>query len=371
MALTQNEDERMLVNSVASFLDDCAPVSTFRAQRDRGVVEPCSELWSQMCELGLAGIGLPEAEGGSGAGLAAACLVAEQLGRVLAASPYGSTVVCVDLLNRLDQGTHRELIHGLVEGHTRLAIAFEESARHAPESLSLTCVSDGGGLRLNGRKRMVADGSAASHYVVVGRGEDGLLIVLLPKETAGLTAHRVDFIDSRDWVELEFADVFVPQSAILCRGETAEKAFARLLDYSRALYAFELLGIAQESFDRTVEYLGQREQFGVKIGSFQALQHRAARLYIALEVSRSVLMKAARGLDDECSGVDALVSLAKLSATQTARWVLDESIQMHGGAGVTDELDIGLFFKRVRTLGELYGDEAFHRQRLTRKKMTE
>jgi alkylation response protein AidB-like acyl-CoA dehydrogenase len=193
-------------------------------------------------------------------------------------------------------------------------------------------------------------------------------LLLAPKDAAGVTVSTIDLLDVRDWANVTFDAVQLPKDALLAEGEAADRLIERALDLGRALAAAEMLGMAQEAFDRTIAYLKEREQFGVKIGTFQALQHRGSRLYIALEIMRSTVFKALRALDEDPVNASNLASLAKIYATRTARLMQDEAIQLHGGIGATDALDIGLFYKRTRVLGDWLGDDSFHKERLAARK---
>ena len=210
------------------------------------------------------------------------------------------------------------------------------------------------------------DGGNADLMIVSATSEDGPMLLLVEAGAPGVAITPLDLIDSRNAADVAFGDVRVGADAVLGGANGARGAIDRALDVGRVLLAAELLGMAQEAFDRTVAYLKEREQFGQKIGSFQALQHRAARLYVALDLARGVVLKALRALDEGDPATTALASLAKAVTTKTAREVMSEAVQMHGGVGVTDDFDIGLFFKRARVAGETLGDDYFHKERLAK-----
>jgi len=368
MPLVLTEDEQMLVESLRSLLSRSAPVSAFRALRDSGDPKRYSPaLWAELAEAGFAAPQLPEAEGGIGMGYAAAGLAAEEMGRVLAATPFLSTALGIELLLAGgDAARKAALLPGLAGGTRIAALAIEEGGRHDPDRLATRARRDGAGWRIDGAKRFVLDGGIADLLIVAAAGEDGPLLLLVDPGAAGVAITPRASIDSRNAADIAFEGVAVGADAVLARADGASAAIARALDVGRALLAAELLGLAQEAFDRTVAYLKEREQFGVKIGSFQALQHRAARQYVALDLARGVVLKALRALDEGDKAASALASLAKAVTTRTAREVLNEAVQMHGGVGVTDEFDIGLFFKRARVAGETLGDEYFHKERLAK-----
>lgn len=365
MSLVTNEEERLLAQSVRALLARAAPVSAFRALRDSG--DPARldpKLWRRLAEAGFSAPQLPEAEGGLGMGYAAAGLVAQEMGRTLAATPFLSTALSIELLLAAgDAAQKARLLPGLLDGGRLAALALEERGRHAPDAITLRAVRDGEGWRLDGVKRFVLDGGVADRFLVVATSEAGLLIAVVDAKAPGVAVTPLDLIDSRNAADVRFERVLA--EAVLASGD-ATAALDRALDVGRALLASELLGLAEEAFEQTVAYLKTREQFGVKIGSFQALQHRAARLHVALELARGVVLKALRALDGGDPAASLLASLAKAFLTKTARDVMNEAVQMHGGIGVTDDLDIGFFLKRARLAGETLGDDYFHKERLAK-----
>jgi len=294
--------------------------------------------WAELARLGFAGLTLPGGDGG----FVELGIVLEEQGRKLAAAPFLSTVV-------LGGGALRgrpELVARIVAGETLVALAHDEGPRHRRE---VSARLDGG--RVAGDKTMVLDGNTAAWFVVSTL--DGL--VLVPASAASVTP--LTLIDGRDVARVRFD------------GAAAEPVAAdlgALLDRGAAALAAEMLGAASEVFERTVEYLKTRRQFGVPIGSFQALKHRAAQLHIELELTRSVVWGALHALDAGAADAPMLCSAAKARATDTFVAAAAEAVQMHGGIGVTEELGIGRYLKRARVAAELLGDAAFHRRRLLR-----
>lgn len=364
MSLVLTDDESLIADSIRSLLTRSAPVSAFRAIRDRGdAVRYDPALWSELAESGFAAPQVPEAAGGLGMGYFAAGLVAEEIGRTLAAAPFHMTAFAAELLAATDRV---DLLAEVLAGSKIVAVAIDEAARHNPDRLETRVEANGDGFLLSGQKQFVVEGDVADALLVLAAGDNGPVLVLVDPKADGVTISPLALIDSRNTANIAFDGVRMGADAVLASADKAQILVDRALDVTRVMVAAELLGIAQEAFDRTVAYLKEREQFGAKIGSFQALQHRASRLFINLEIARAVVLKALRALDDQDEGATALASLAKAKLTETAREVLDEALQMHGGIGVTDELDIGLFFKRCRLLGDWLGDDYFHRERLAR-----
>ena len=367
MALVLTEDERMLVDSARGFFARSSPVAAFRALRDSGAPERYApSLWAEMAQMGFAGVLLPESEGGAGFGYAGAGLIAEEAGRVLAASPLLSCALATEILSRDGDTEQKALLTRLADGALLVAFAIDEQPRHDPDRLEVRAAPDGEGYVLNGAKRLVIDGGIAAMLIVAAVTDAGPTLLLVDADAPGVAAKPLDLVDSRNAADIRFDGVRLGAGAVIGAIGAATATIERALDVGRGLLAAELLGVAQEAFERTVAYLKEREQFGVKIGSFQALQHRAARLHVGLEIGRGVVLKALRALDEGDPAASLLASLAKGQMTKTARQVLDEAVQLHGGIGITDDYDIGLFLKRARVAGDLFGDDYFQRERLAR-----
>jgi len=372
MALILNEEQRLLRDTAREFLGANAPVAALRALRDsRDPLGYSRELWTQMAELGWAGIVVPEEFGGLGFGFAGLGAVIEETGRTLTASPLFATCVlgASAVLLAGSEAQKQAVLPHIASGELCLALALEESHRHDPSGVRLEARRSGGGFRLNGAKQFVLDGHSADRLVVVARshgaaGEtDGLSLFLVDANAPGVTRTRSMLMDSRNSARIEFVDVEVDPSALLGTEGAAGPALEQVLDRGRAAIAAEMLGGVQETFERTVEYLKQREQFGTRIGTFQALQHRAAHMFSEIELLKSVVRDACSNVDDNPALLPLSASLAKAKANDTFELVSNEAVQMHGGIGTTDELDIGLFLKRARVAMQILGDARFHRAR--------
>ncbi len=375
MSLRYNEEQRLLADSARDFLAARAPVAAQRRLRDEG--SACGfdgQLWQDAVNLGWSAIAFPEALGGLAFGCMGLGPVFEAVGRNLSATPLLSSVVLGGSLVQL-AGTaaqQQRWLPGLIAGGLRLALALDERARHNPLGTSLKALAQGDGYRLDGDKYWVVDGVGADALVIAARtsgvpGEaQGISLFLLPADTPGLVCTALPLIDSRNSARVQLRDVQVPRSALLGEEGQGWAILDAVLDRGRACLAAELLGIAEQLFQTTLDYLKTRVQFEAPIGSFQALQHRAARLFVDLALARSAVMAGLAALDDD--GLDAaqrgrLVSLAKWKAGDTAIKVANEAVQMHGGIGVTDELDVGLYLKRVRVAQACLGDRDFHCER--------
>lgn len=375
MSLVYSEEQRLLADTASEFLAARSPVSAQRRLRDEGAVEGFdAALWQEMVNLGWSAIPFPESFGGLAFGCKGLGAVFEQLGARLSAAPLLSSIVlggsAVELAGSPAQ--QAEWLPTLIAGERRIALAVDEQPRHAPADTALAARREGQGWVLTGDKLCVVDGVGADAFVVLARSAGqpgdtaGLSLFLVPADAAGLCVSPVKLVDSRNHARLRLDAVRVDAAALLGAEGEAWAALDAALDRGRGCLAAELLGASQALFDTTVEYLKTRVQFDVPIGSFQALQHRAAWCYTHLQLARSTVMAGLAALDDaslDAAGRARLVSLAKWKAGETAHLVSREAVQMHGGMGVTDELDVGLFLKRIRVVQACLGDGDFHCQR--------
>lgn len=369
MSLVYNEDQLQLQDSARDFLAARSPVAVQRALRDEGVVAGYnSDVWNGMLELGWSAVAFSEQDGGLDFGFAGFAPLFEEIGRHLSASPLLSSVVlCGGLIEQLGtEEQRRQWLPSLISGERRLALALDETARHAPEVITLSARREGAGWLLHGEKSWVADGLAADGWLVVAREADGRCgLFLVPADQPGVQLSARQMIDSRNMAALRLDQVQLAEAARLGTAD-ASAALDLVLDRGRACLAAELLGLAETAFAMTVDYLKTRVQFNAPIGSFQALQHRAARLYADLQLARSSVMAAFEVLDRDTGPLAErrrLASLAKWQAGQVAQRVSNEAIQMHGGIGVTDEYDLGLFLKRMRMAQNQLGNADYHCQR--------
>jgi alkylation response protein AidB-like acyl-CoA dehydrogenase len=363
------DDQKMLQETAASFLaEKGGPAKQLRHWRDTGCTDGYgTALWKQFGELGLTGICIPEDQGGLGLGAVEAALVLEEMGRNLTPSPFLATAV---VGARAIEGTdHAERWYpGILSGDAVLALAVDESSRHAPEKTAMTAERRGNGFVLNGAKQFVVHGNSADAVLTVARtagspGEtQGLTLFAIPKGIAEVES--VTLADSSKAARLKFDNVELDADAVVGEVDGGWARLSRSLSAGRAGVAAELVGVAAGATAMTVEYLKQRKQFGKLIGEFQALQHRAAHLYGEIEIARAAALKAAELLDSGDDKADLMVAVAKAKAAAVSRLAVQEGVQMHGGIGMTDEHDIGLYMKREAVLGELFGDAYFHRSRV-------
>lgn len=373
MALVLNEEQQMLRESAKTFIHESSPVSALRRLRDKGD-EWSPELWAGMAEMGWAGIVIPEAYDGLEFGYVGAGLIVEECGRTLASSPLVSTsVVCSSLVAALGNDAQKQaLLPAIASGELVLALALSESANFDPTATALAAESKDNGYVLSGDKVHVLDGCIAGKLIVVARtagvpgDKDGISLFIVDRDTDGLNFDPVLNVDSRRAAELRFSSVRVLSDALLGEAGTAWTELERALDIGAVFSAAELVGLAQEAFESTLGYLKERKQFGVPVGSFQALQHRAAQLFSELELCKSALLKALQAIDEDSSERSLLASMAKAKVARTARLAVNEAVQMHGGIGMTDDFDIGFFMKRAAAARQEYGDEYYHTDRFAK-----
>ncbi len=372
MALYHTEDQTMLKDSVAPFLAENGSVKHLRALRDSKDATGFSrDLWSQFAEMGLNGILIPEAEGGLGLGHVEAGIVLEEIGRNLTPSPFLSTAVAaVEALKAASADLRSHWFPKIAGGEAVVALALEEGKKHNPAGVALKAERSGNGFKLTGAKNFVVHGHAADMLLVSARtggavGEEvGITLFAVPANAAGLTAEADRLVDSSIAARLAFEGVQVDADAVVGEVDAGWAVLNRLLGAGRLGASAELIGVGSGAMDMTFDYLKQRKQFGKVIGEFQALQHRAAHLYGEMEGARSLVLKAQQMLDNGDPRGEMFVSAAKAKAGKASNLAVREGVQMHGGIGMTDEYDIGLYMKRERALNEVFGDLYFHADKL-------
>ena len=371
MHLLYNDDQRLLADSAREFLAARSPVSRQRALRDEaqaGGFDP--QLWQDAVALGWSAIPFPENLGGLDFGCMGLGPIFESIGCNLSASPLLSSVVLSGSLLHLQGNAQQQdrWLSATISGERRLALALDEQPRHNPSKVALQAVANGDGYSLTGAKYVVIDGVGADGYLVAARtgAAAGISLFLVPADAPGLTVKALPLIDSRNHARLQLQQVQVGPDALLGDIGCAMPALNIALDRGRVCLAAEMLGMSEKLFELTLDYLKTRVQFDVAIGTFQSLQHRAAQLYVELALARSAVMAGLAALDDSALSEgerQRLASLAKWKAGQMALKVVNEAVQMHGGIGVTDELDVGLFLKRIRVAQASLGDADFHCER--------
>jgi acyl-CoA dehydrogenase len=373
MGLVLTEEQTMLDQTAKDFIKNDSPVTRMRQLRDdKDSIGYSKDMWRHMAELGWTCILFSEEDGGLGLGMAEVVVVTEALGRGLAPEPFLSTVMLAGQALAIggSEELREEWLGSIIEGDKVLAVAYQEKGgRFDLTRIATSAEKTSDGFRLNGEKTQVLDGFGADAIIVSARtsGEDGdadgLTLFLVPKETGGMTITRQSRLDSRNVALLKLKDVKVSESNVVGTVGQGGQLLSRVIDMATVALCGEMLGGMSAAFERTLSYIKERVQFDVVIGSFQALKHRAAKMFMEIELARSVVMAAARALDENAENVERLISTTKARCSDAYVLIANEAVQMHGGIGMTDEEDVGLYMKRARASEMTFGDAAYHRDR--------
>ena len=373
MPLYHNDDQAMLADTARQFMADEGSIQNqMRHWRDRNCKDGFGHaLWKQMAEMGFTGILVSEDDGGLGMGHVEAGIVLEEIGRNLTPSPFlTSAVLAATALDQGNADTKGRWLPGLLSGDSVFAVAIDEGAKHRPERIKTRAEKSGNGFRLSGQKDFVVQGTSADMLVVAARTSgadddaDGITLFAVPKDAAGMSQDAVRLVDSSMASHVKFDNVELDGDAVIGEVDGGRAVLNAMLMAGRVGAAAEGVGVASGAMDMTIDYLKQRKQFGQLIGEFQALQHRAAHLYSEVEIARAVAIKAAQLLDSGSEKADLMASVAKAKVAKAAGLAVREGVQMHGGIGMTDEYDIGLYMKRDRALQEFLGDQYYHANRV-------
>ena len=372
MKLILSEEQQFLKDTALSFARDRTPVTHFRSLRDSNNID-CwdSGIWQEMVELGWSGILVPEEFGGSDFGIGGISVIMQELGKTLTPSPLLATAVLgVSVIKMLGSEDHKKIyLPKIVSGEITTAFAIDEGHHHNPFQIETSATLSDEHWVLNGQKVFVLDGASANTILIVARtsgkpGEsNGLSVFVANKDSAGLEISQISTADCRNYANISMNNLKLSQEACLGAADMAGEIVEKVLDLARIAMAAEMLGNMEEAFEVTVNYLKERKQFGVAIGSFQALQHRAAKMFCEIELTKSAVMAAMHAADESSNDLERLSSLAKFQAGETLHLVSNESIQMHGGIGVTDEYDIGFYLKRARVAEQIFGTSEYHQAR--------
>ncbi len=375
MPLYHTEDQAMLADTARQFMADEGNIAKqLRHYRDMNCKDGFGHaLWKQFAELGFTGILVAEADGGLGMGHVEAGIVLEEVGRNLTPSPFlTSSVMAATALGAASDELRGRYLPGLLAGDSVFAVAIDEGPKHRPERIATKAERAGNGFKLSGAKTFVVQGGSADMLVVAARtaGSDeedaGITLFAVPRDAAGLSVENARLVDSSQAAHVKLDGVQLDADAVIGEVDGGREVLNRVVRAGRVGAAAESVGVAQGSFDMTTTYLKQRKQFGKLIGEFQALQHRAAHLYSELEIARATVIKAQQLLDAGSDKADLMVSVAKAKAGKAASLAVKEGVQMHGGIGMTDEYDVGLYMKRDRALAEFMGDLYYHADRVAK-----
>ena len=372
MKLVLSEEEQFLKDTAKNFAAERSPISHFRALRDND--DPTlwdKEIWSEMVKLGWPGILIPEKYGGSNFGVAGIGVILQECAKTLTPSPLFATGVlgAYAISNYGNEEQKKNYLPKIVSGEITTALAVDEFSHHNPNDSVMSAKKEGSNYVLNGKKIFVIDGASADLFIVLSRtsgnsGDSaGMTLFLINADASGIEKIKLDMADSRNYANIVFNNVLIDSSQILGNEETGGETIEDILDIGRIAISSEMLGNAESAFETTLDYLKQRKQFGVLIGSFQALQHRAAEMFCEIELTKSSVMAALRAADENSNELQRMSSLAKTIAGETLHLISNEAIQMHGGIGVTDEYDIGFFLKRARVAEQIFGSAKYHTER--------
>ena len=370
--LVLNEELQLLQDSARRFIQKESPVKALRTLRDeRSDTGYSPELWQSMVDMGWVGLTIPEEHGGMGYEYVGLGPILAEMGRTLVASPFMATVVlganAVQLAG--NDAQKADILPSVASGERLLTLALEEGNHHVPINIAMRAEKTDSGYCLTGQKTFVLDGHVADTFVVAARTSgdvgdpSGISLFLVDGQAPDLHRERTIMVDSHNAAQVTFNEVDVPTSALLGTENEGFPVLEKVLDIGRIALAAEMSGLAQEAFDRTLAYLKTRKQFGAHIGSFQALQHRAAKIFAELELSKSVVLKALMAIDEDDADLPRLASLAKYTLGENTKLVTREAIQMFGGIGMTDEEEIGFFLKRAMVLEKSLGDHSYHLDR--------
>ena len=372
MALILNEEQQSLKDIAREFLQKNAPVTHFREIRDtKNELGYDEVLWKEMVNLGWSGILIPEEYGGFDFGMVGMGSIFEEMGKTLTPSPLFSTGVLGASLISLggNNSQKQSLLPKIVDGSLTTALALEEGNRHSPYSINTKAVKDGDNFKISGEKTFVIDGHTAGLLIVAARTDgsiddsSGISLFLVDPNSKGIEITKTSMVDSRNAASIQFKDAIVSSSEILGEQNNGAGILEEVLDRAQIAISAEMLGNASQAFDITLEYLKERKQFGAVIGTFQALQHRAAEMYSELELTKSSVIAACNAVDENSNDLKRMASLAKFKAGETNYLVTNEAVQMHGGVGVTDEYDVGLYMKRARVTEQIFGNSEYHLDR--------
>lgn len=374
MNFALSDEQQMLQKSASDFVRRESSLKRIRELRNDSAGFS-QELYGKMAELGWLGMAFPESAGGLGQGLVEMAVVMEELGKGLMPEPVLSSVLlggqAILLGGSADQ--QRQWLPKIAEAGTVVTLGYQErQSRYDPFDVMTQAARDGAGWLLGGEKTYVPDAGAAAGIVVTARtrggrrDREGVEMFIVDARAKGVTLTAVPTADSRKRFHVKLDKVKVDDGARLSGATPSDIALEGTLDRATVGLSAEMLGSMNEAFRMTLDYLKTRQQFGVPIGSFQALQHRAADQYVQTELSRSAVYYAAMCMDEKMPDAQAAVSTAKARCNDAFHLIANESIQMHGGIGMTDEHDIGFFFKRARVAEVTLGDSTFHRDRYAR-----
>ena len=367
-----SEEQRLLKDSVDGLLNDSYD---FEQRKKYGAEKTgwSKAVWGKLAEQGLLGLPFAEADGGFGAGAVETMIVMQAFGRALVLEPYLPTVVIAGGFLRHAGSAAQKAAHipGIIDGSKTFAFAqLEKNSRYDLNDVSTTAKKKGDGWIIDGEKFVVLNGEAADTLVVTARTKggqtdrDGIGVFLVPRAARGVTVKGYPTQDGMRAADITFTGVEVGADAAIGDPAGGLPLIERVVDEARTALCAEAVGAMDESLKITVEYIKTRKQFGVPIGSFQALQHRAADMFVFTEQARSMALLATMASDfNDAKERAASVAAAKVQVGKSSKFVGQQSIQLHGGIGMTMEASIGHYFKRLSIIESTFGDTDYHLRR--------
>ena len=368
MNLVINEEQQMLKTSAKEFLKNRAPIEALRKLRDSNDPKGYDpQLWKEMAEMGWASLNIPEAYGGMDFGFVGFGQVLEEMGRTLVASPMVSTcLVGTSIINFGGNTMQKEnFLPRIADGSILLSLASEESNAHRPLKVSTQYSKTDDGYSISGKKVFVLDGNVADYFVVTttDAANNGITLFIVDAKSEGITVEKKIMMDSRNAAVVTFDNVKAIDADLIGEEGKGKKTLEKALDIARIGLSAEMLGSMQEAFDRTIAYLKERKQFGVVIGTFQALQHRAAHMYCEIQLCKSLVIKSLQAIDTDSPMLPYMASMTKSKVGEVLQLITNEGIQLFGGIGMTDDEEIGFFMKRARVAQQTFGDYNYHLDR--------
>lgn len=370
MALIITEEQKMLKDSASELLIAKAPVSQMRKLRDTQYTPFDQSLWEEMVAMGWTALTVPESYNGLDFGFVGLGQILEEIGKNLSKSPLISSILLGASALRLsdNEAIKKRLFPGVMDGTTQLAFAIQEGKHHQTTSFKTQAALEGENYIINGSKTIVIDGTTANQLVVVCQVDTNLNLFIVDANSKGITISKKILMDAGTYADITFKNVKVPAENQLNIKLEGRLLLDRLMAIAYVGISAELLGICEQAFDVTIKYLKERQQFGVVIGTYQALQHRAAIVFSEIELCKSIVLKALKSQDQKDPKALKYAHLAKAKLGKTVKLVTNEAIQLHGGIGVTDDADVGFYLKRARVAQQLFGDYNYHLDQLAKLK---
>ena len=357
MSLAITDEDRMLEDTVSGIFKQYGP-QVFRKMRDCGIIFS-KDHWVAVKQLGLHGLTIGHQFGGSDTSTISACVVADMIGQNLALIPFISSAVLSPKIISMAGSEEQKAnwLSAIMEGSRNFCIEIDNPLKISGTDTNMV---------LSGTLKLVKDANYSTDMIILAKKDDKIFLLRIDLSDSQIQRTAVKTLDSGDYAMITCDNIEIGSGNIIGHKPVNDEDLEKIRGFSTLIYAAELLGSARSAFDMTIEYLKERKQFERIIGSFQALQHRASLLFLDLSLAEALIIKAARLMDEESPESIRYCSLAKAKANQAASLIAHEAIQMHGGVGMTDEYDLGLFVKRISVVEKLYGDYNYHADKAAR-----